>query len=93
LTNVQRPTLAEIYNTLNSLVDSYTAVMDTFGSVVSDVQQLRQDVADLRSILRTELADAVTGRDVWRATAEAHKREAEYLRSQLASLQQERSCG
>lgn len=79
-------TLAEVYGTLNQLVEAYTAVMDTFGSVVTDVQELRQEMAELRALMRTQLADAMTARDIWQATAEAHKAQAAQLKSQIESM-------
>ena len=82
----QRPTLAEIYNTLNQLVEAYSNVMMTFSSVVSDVSELRNEIADLHEFNRGLLSDAVSARDVWRATAEAHKAETERLRAQLAEV-------
>lgn len=87
-----RPTLAEIYNTLNQLVDAYGSVMMTFSSVVTDVQELRGEIADLKAFNQSLLADAVTAQRVWQAAAEAHKAEAESLRAQLAALL-ERDCG
>lgn len=87
-----RPTLAEIYATLNQLVDAYNAVMMTFSSVVTDVQDLRNEIADLKEFNRGLLTDAVSSREIWQATSEAHKAEAEALRVQLAALG-ECSCG
>ena len=84
---MSRPTLAEVYGTLNQLVESYTAVMETFGSVVSDVQELRQDVAELRTLLRAELADAVTAQNVWQSAAEAHKAQVAQLKAEIEAMQ------
>jgi uncharacterized protein involved in exopolysaccharide biosynthesis len=83
----KQPTLAEVYATLNQLVEAYTAVMGTFSSVVTDVQQLRQEVAELRTLMRAELADATTARDVWQAVAEAHKAQVAQLKLQIEALQ------
>jgi len=83
--NPSRPTLAEIYNTLNQLVEAYSNVMMTFSSVVTDVAELRGEIAALQEFNRGMLADAVTARDIWRATAEAHKIEVDKLRAQLAA--------
>lgn len=80
------PTLAEIYNTLNQLVEAYSNVMMTFSSVVTDVAQLRGEIADLREFNRGLLTDAVASREIWRAAADAHKAEAEALRVQLAAM-------
>lgn len=82
------PTLAEIYATLNQLVDAYSQVMATFASVVSDVQELRHDMAELRDLMRGGTADALTATGIWRAVAEAHRADAEKLRAQLAELRQ-----
>ena len=87
-----RPTLAEIYTTLNQLVDAYSTVMMTFSSVVTDVQDLRNEIADLKEFNRGLLTDAVSSREIWRSAAEAHKAEAVRLRAQLAALG-ECSCG
>jgi hypothetical protein len=87
-----RPTLAEIYTTLNQLVDAYGAVMMTFSSVVTDVQDLRGEIIDLKLFNQSLLTDAVSSQRVWQAAAEAHKAEAEALRAQLAALG-ECSCG
>lgn len=81
-----RPTLAEIYNTLNQLVDAYSQVMATFGSVVEDVQEIRQEVGELRDMMRRETADALTAAHIWRSAAEAHKMDAEKLRVQIEAL-------
>ena len=78
--------LAEVYATLNQLVESYTAVMDTFGSVVADAQELRQEVAELRSLMRAELADAITSRNIWIAAAEAHKAQVAQLKLQIEAM-------
>lgn len=80
-------TLAEIFGTLNQLVDAYTQVMATFQSVVADVAQVRQSVDDLTAFVHGELADAVTAARIWRDAAEAHKQQVETLRAQLAQLQ------
>lgn len=85
----QRPTLAEIYATLNQLVEAYSNVMMTFSSVVQDVAELRNEIADLQEFNRGLLTDAVTARDVWRSTADAHRAEVEKLRLQLAMTE----CG
>lgn len=87
-----RPTITEVFNTLNQLVEAYSSVMMTFASVVSDMQQLRDEVADLKEFNRGLLTDAVSSSAVWRSAAEAHKAEADSLRTQLAALG-ECSCG
>ena len=84
-----KPTLNEIYSTLNSLVDAYTQVMATFASVVEDVQAIRAEVADLREMMKKETADAITAAELWRSVAEAHRLEAEKLREQIYKLQEE----
>lgn len=83
---MSKPTLAEIYNTLNQLVDAYGQVMAAFQSVIQDVQETRQEVAELREMMRRETADAVSAANVWRSAAEAHKLEAHKLRVQLEAL-------
>jgi hypothetical protein len=87
-----RPTLAEIYATLNQLVDAYGNVMMTFSSVVTDVAEVRNEIVDLKEFNRGLLTDAVSSQRVWQAAAEAHKAEAAELRAQLAALG-ECSCG
>ena len=79
----ERATLAEIYNTLNQLVEAYVNVMATFQSVVSEVGEIKNEVQGLRGFMEDHLVDAVQARDVWRANAEAHKNEVEVLRQQL----------
>ena len=87
-----RPTIVEVYNTLNQLVEAYSNVMMTFSSVVSDVQELRNEIADLKEFNRGLLTDAVSSSEIWRAAAEAHREEVTKLRAELAALG-ECSCG
>lgn len=80
------PTLAEIYNTLNQLVDAYGQVMATFGSVVDDVQEIRREVAELRDMMRKETDNAITAARLYKSIAEAHEMEAEKLKVQIEAL-------
>jgi len=82
----ERATLAEIYSTLNQLVEAYVNVIQTFSTVVTEVGEIRAEVKQLNEFISEHFADAVTGRNVWRANAEHHRKEAEQLRAQLNAL-------
>lgn len=85
----QKATITEIYNTLNQLVEAYTAVMMTFSSVVTDMSQLKDEIADLKEFNRSIFTDAVSSAKVWQDVAEAHKQEVIRLKMHVASLEQD----
>ena len=57
--------IAEIYSVLYGMEQAYEQVLLTFGSVVGDVQDIRERLEALERRVDRELSDAVTGRDLW----------------------------
>lgn len=82
----QKATLAEIYNTLNQLVEAYVNVMATFETIVTDVGEMKTTVQQLHGFVNDQFIDAVQARDIWRQNAELHKLEVVELKCQLQAV-------
>jgi type II secretory pathway component PulM len=78
---------ADVYATLRQLVQAYEQVMNTLPTLIAEIEQMRQDVQELRAFVHSDYADALTGRDVWRRAAQAHKETAARLEQQLKEFQ------
>lgn len=82
----QNVTLAEIYNSLNQLIDAYTNTMLLISDFSTNLNTVETKLTDLSQFVYGQFADTEQARNVWERSAILHREQAEKLKEQIEDL-------
>lgn len=78
---------ADIYDVLSQFSQSYLQMTAALESVITQLEEQRSELRELREFVHVQHADVVTDRNIWKSVAEAHKAETVRLRELLNNLE------